>query len=65
MFLYYLLTSNDIQKEIIIRAGNSTIPDLNHSDFYSIKTSVPALDEQTAIGAPLPHPRRPSGEIQG
>ena len=51
MFLYYLLTSNDIQKEIIIRSGNSTIPDLNHSDFYSIKTSVPALDEQTAIGA--------------
>ena len=51
MFLYYLLTSNDIQKENINRAGNSTIPDLNHSDFYSIKTSVPALDEQTAIGA--------------
>ena len=50
MFLYYLLTSNDIQKEIIIRAGNSTIPDLNHSDFYSIKTSVPALAEQSAIG---------------
>ena len=51
MFLYYLLTSNDIQKEIIIRAGNSTIPDLNHSDFYSIKTSLPALDEQSAIGS--------------
>ncbi len=51
MFLYYLLTSNDIQKEIIIRSGNSTIPDLNHSDFYSIKTSVPALAEQTAIGS--------------
>lgn len=51
MFLYYLLTSNDIQKEIIIRAGNSTIPDLNHNDFYSIKTSVPALVEQSAIGS--------------
>ena len=51
MFLYYLLTSNDIHKEIIIRAGNSTIPDLNHSDFYSIKTSVPSLDEQSAIGS--------------
>lgn len=51
MFLYYLLTSNDIQKEIIIRAGNSTIPDLNHSDFYSIKTSVPTLTEQSAIGS--------------
>ena len=51
MFLYYLLTSNNIQKEIIIRAGNSTIPDLNHSDFYSIKTSVPILAEQSAIGS--------------
>lgn len=51
MFLYYLLISNDIQKEIIIRAGNSTIPDLNHSDFYSIKTAVPTLDEQSAIGS--------------
>ena len=51
IFLYYLLTSNDIQKEIIIRAGNSTIPDLNHRDFYSIKTSVPALAEQSAIGS--------------
>ena len=51
MFLYYLLTSNNIHKEIIIRAGNSTIPDLNHSDFYSIKSSVPSLPEQTAIGS--------------
>lgn len=51
MFLYYLLTSNNIHKEIIIRAGNSTIPDLNHSDFYSIKTSVPSLTEQFAIGS--------------
>lgn len=51
MFLYYLLTSNNIHKEIIIRAGNSTIPDLNHSDFYSIKTSVPSLPEQFAIGS--------------
>ena len=46
MFLYYLLTSNDIQKAIIIRAGNSTIPDLNHSDFYSIRHWLP-----------LPYPR--------
>ena len=51
MFLYYLLTSNNIHKEMIIRAGNSTIPDLNHSDFYSIKTSVPSLPEQSAIGS--------------
>ena len=40
MFLYYLLTSNDIHKEIIIRAGNSTIPDLNHSDFYSLEYTI-------------------------
>ena len=39
LFLYYLLLSYDVQKEILIRAGNSTIPDLNHGDFYSLELS--------------------------
>ncbi len=51
MFLYYLLLSYDVQKEILIRAGNSTIPDLNHGDFYSIKTFIPIVEEQSAIGS--------------
>ena len=51
LFLYYLLLSYDVQKEILIRAGNSTIPDLNHGDFYSIKTFIPIVEEQSAIGS--------------
>ncbi|MBN4862654.1 restriction endonuclease subunit S, partial [Staphylococcus sp. EG-SA-32] len=31
-------------------AGSSTIPDLNHSDFYSISSSYPLLREQQKIG---------------
>lgn len=49
MFLYYILTSNKIQKNIMKLAGNSTIPDLNHSDFYNIKINEPILEEQEKI----------------
>lgn len=51
LFLFHLLNSPKIQKELLVRAGNSTIPDLNHNDFYSIKTMIPSLPEQTAIGS--------------
>ncbi len=51
LFLFHLLNSPKIQKELLVRAGNSTIPDLNHNDFYSIKTIIPSLLEQTAIGS--------------
>lgn len=37
------------QRQILIKAGTSTIPDLNHNDFYSIYIVVPPLAEQTAI----------------
>ena len=30
-------------------AGTSTIPDLNHNDFYNIKIELPCLEEQTKI----------------
>ena len=50
LYLYYLLTSSKIQKEILVRAGTSTIPDLNHNDFYKIKVNIPSIVEQTKIG---------------
>lgn len=34
---------------ILVLAGASTIPDLNHKDFYSIKIPVPCLEEQQKI----------------
>ena len=51
LFLYFLLTSIPIQKEILIRAGTSTIPDLNHKDFYNIKVYLPIFEEQQRIGS--------------
>ena len=49
MFLYYILTSFKIQKSIIRLAGTSTIPDLNHGDFYNIRISYPSIEEQEKI----------------
>jgi len=51
LFLYYLLNSAPIQKDILVRAGTSTIPDLNHNDFYEIKVATPKFEEQQRIGS--------------
>ena len=48
-FLFYFLTLEQTQNEIMKMAGTSTIPDLNHSDFYRIKMSYLSLPEQTKI----------------
>jgi ORF5 protein len=47
-FVYYL--KNDrMQYDILVKAGNSTIPDLNHSDFYTLQIAIPPLKEQEKI----------------
>ena len=48
-YFVFFLTGPKIQSEILKRAGSSTIPDLNHSDFLSIKIPLPPLDEQEKI----------------
>lgn len=48
-YFVFCLTGSKIQSEILKRAGSSTIPDLNHSDFLSIKIPLPPLDEQKKI----------------
>ena len=48
-YLVFCLTGPKTQNEILKRAGSSTIPDLNHGDFLSIKISIPPLDEQEKI----------------
>ncbi len=52
-FLIYFLNQKQLQKIILIKAGTSTIPDLNHSDFYSIPIIFPSISEQRAIAAAL------------
>ncbi len=48
-YLYYFLTLRKTNKRILSLAGTSTIPDLNHSDFYSIIMPVPSIQEQQKI----------------
>ncbi len=46
VYLVKYLRSNYIQADILRRAGSSTIPDLNHGDFYKIKILLPPLSLQ-------------------
>jgi len=48
-FLVYYLRLNKTQNLLLRLAGTSTIPDLNHSDFYRIDIIYPNLPEQTKI----------------
>jgi type I restriction enzyme S subunit len=51
IFLVLFLTLNKTQDTIMRLAGTSTIPDLNHGDFYKIDIKLPSLPEQTKIAA--------------
>ncbi len=48
-FLYNFLKLPNTQKQIVRLAGTSTIPDLNHSDFYKIEFVFPNPNEQKQI----------------
>jgi len=48
-FLVYYLGSEKIQRMILERAGTTTIPDLNHGDFYTIPFLMPNKKEQEKI----------------
>jgi type I restriction enzyme S subunit len=50
-FLFYFLNLYKTQNLIKSLAGTSTIPDLNHSDFYKIQFSFPLKKEQTKIAS--------------
>ena len=50
-YLYNFLKLEKTQNLIKKMAGTSTIPDLNHSDFYRIPMSFASLNEQTKIAS--------------
>lgn len=52
-FLINYLRSTRVQHLILTKAGSSTIPDLNHKDFYSIEFPLPSLAEQQKIATVL------------
>ncbi len=49
MFLYYFLKSSLIKEHLLMVAGVTTIPDLNHKDFYNTPFFQFSLDEQNKI----------------
>ena len=50
-FLFFFLNSHKTQDNILKLAGTSTIPDLNHGDFYKIGINLPSLPEQQKIAS--------------
>ncbi|MEH1937824.1 MAG: restriction endonuclease subunit S [Nostoc sp.] len=48
-YLVHYLKFEPVQKEIKFRAGTTTIPDLNHGDFYSLTFIKPKIPEQQKI----------------
>ncbi|HHP0513806.1 TPA: restriction endonuclease subunit S [Vibrio harveyi] len=50
-FLVEFLRLSTTQSMILRYAGTSTIPDLNHGDFYRIKLALPELPEQQKIAS--------------
>ena len=53
LYLLYFLNDTKTQNTLLVRAGSSTIPDLNHKDFYSIPIPLPPLPEQQKIATIL------------
>ncbi len=50
-FLVEFLRLRDTQNMILRYAGTSTIPDLNHGDFYRLKINLPSKQEQEKIAS--------------
>lgn len=50
-FLYYYLQNSRLTEYLILRAGTTTIPDLNHNDFLDAPFVEPSIDEQKAISS--------------
>lgn len=48
-FLIQFFKLSTTQKRILVLAGSSTIPDLNHKDFYSLTIQLPCKAEQQKI----------------
>jgi type I restriction enzyme S subunit len=49
LFLFNFLITERIKEHLLLVAGTTTIPDLNHGSFYDIPILIPPLSEQEAI----------------
>ena len=52
-YLVYYLEQDSVKNYFLLMAGTTTIPDLNHGDFYSTPLIIPPIIEQKKITAYL------------
>lgn len=52
-YLVYFLKQQKIQEIILSLAGSTTIPDLNHNDFFGLRMTMPPFQEQQKIASIL------------
>lgn len=48
-FFVHLLTAKELKSHLLMLAGTTTIPDLNHGEFLGTKVGLPSIDEQQKI----------------
>ncbi len=48
-YLVYFLEQKNMKENILLLAGTTTIPDLNHGDFLSLVITVPPYEEREQI----------------
>jgi len=48
-YLVYLLSIKELKEHLLLLAGTTTIPDLNHGDFLGTRIPLPSIEEQTEI----------------
>ena len=48
-YLIYQLTNSRFRENVLLLSGTTTIPDLNHGDFNSMRCLIPPLSEQQQI----------------
>ena len=63
-YLVAYLNSKEVQEEIKKRAGTSTIPDLNHGEFYKIKILIPPINFQEKFSKQIQVIAKSKVEIQ-
>ena len=63
-YLIFCLDSREIQGEIKKRAGSSTIPDLNHGEFYKINIMLPPIELQNKFAERIRLIEKSKFEIQ-
>ncbi len=63
MFLFNLLKSKELKSHLLMLAGTTTIPDLNHGAFLSTAIALPDIEEQISINGYIEEKNKAYGKL--